>query len=317
MDPVAGMINGPRASGAFLLRSVMEPPWSLRIEDHAPLSLVTVVRGSAWVLPDAADGVLLGPGDVALVRGPGGYTVADDPATPPQVVINPDQSCTTLRGDDLALAQGLGVRTWGNDLGGSTVLLTGTYADPDSVSYRLLAALPTLLMQRREDTDVRLLDLFREEIGKDGPGQEAVLDRLLDLVLVATMRSWFAGPDAAVPAWLRVQDDPVVGPAVRLLQGDPAHPWTVATLAARLGMSRAALARRFQLAMGEPPIAFLTGWRLSLAADLLSDDGATLERVARQVGYSTPFALSTAYKRRYGVSPRRQRAQPAPTATDG
>lgn len=295
----------------------MEPPWALRIEDHAPLTLVTVVRGSAWVLPDGEPDVLLQEGDVAVVRGPDGYSVADDPGTPAQVVINPDQSCTTLRGDDLTVAQGWGVRTWGNDLGGSTILLTGTYADPDGVSYRLLSALPPLLVQRAGAADARLLGLLRDEIVKEGPGQEAVLDRLLDLVLVATMRGWFASPDAGVPAWLRVQDDPIVGPAVRLLQADPAHPWTVASLAARLGLSRAALARRFQLAMGEPPIAFLTSWRLSLAADLLSQDGATLERVARQVGYSTPFALSAAYKRRYGVSPRGQRAQTAPTGTDG
>lgn len=89
----------------------------------------------------------------------------------------------------------------------------------------------------------------------------------------------------------------------QLLQDDPAHPWTVASLAARAGVSRAGLARRFAELVGEPPMACLTGWRLAVAADLLRESDATVEAVARKVGYSAPFALSAAFKRVRGVSP--------------
>jgi len=82
----------------------------------------------------------------------------------------------------------------------------------------------------------------------------------------------------------------------------------VATLAAEVGVSRAALARRFTELVGEPPMAFLTGWRLTLAADLLREPDATVGAVARQVGYGSPFALSAAFKRVRGVSPRQHRA---------
>src|SRR5512143_2412483 len=98
MDSVAALLDGPRARGAFLLRSAMDPPWSLRIQDEAPLTVVALVRGSAWVLPDADDAVRLGAGDVAIIRGPDPYTVADDPATAPQAVIHPGQRCTTPSG---------------------------------------------------------------------------------------------------------------------------------------------------------------------------------------------------------------------------
>jgi AraC-like DNA-binding protein len=142
-----------------------------------------------------------------------------------------------------------------------------------------------------------------------GPAQEMVLDRLLDLLLVSVLRSWLAAPDAGVPGWYRAESDPVVGPALRLMHDDPAHPWTVAELAARTGASRASLARRFAGLVGEPPMAYLTGWRITLAADLLRQADATIGAVARQVGYGSAFALSAAFKRERGVSPQEYRRQ--------
>ena len=190
-----------------------------------------------------------------------------------------------------------GVRTWGNSPDGQTVLLTGTYNLEGEVSRRLLRALPQLLVLREDEWDCPVIGLLADEIVKDEPGQEAVLDRLLDLLLIAVLRAWFARPEAAAPGWYRAHADPVVGRALRLLHDDPAHPWTVAELARASGVSRAAFARRFAELVGEPPMAFLTGWRIALAADLLHEPGATVGSVAHQVGYGSPFALSTAFKR--------------------
>jgi AraC-like DNA-binding protein len=281
---------------------MLDPPWSLRIQDEAPLTVVVMVRGEAWVVPDEGDVVRMCPGEVAIIRGPGPYTVADNPATPPQIVIHPGQHCTTVDGESLAQAMDLGVRTWGNAADGETVMITCAYHMEGEVSRRLLEALPTLLVQRGDP----LVPLLGAEIVKDQPGQEAVLDRLLDLLLISVLRSWFATHEA--PAWYRAQSDPVVGRAMRMLHNNPAHPWTVATLAAQVGVSRASLARRFTELVGEPPMAFLTDWRLALAADLLREPDATVGSVARQVGYGSPFALSAAFKRVRGVSPQEHRA---------
>jgi AraC-like DNA-binding protein len=307
VDALAGLLDGPRAQGAFLLCSLLEPPWSLRIQDEAPLTLVAMVRGAAWVLPDSGEPVRLEPGDVAIVLGPEPYTVANDPATPTQVVIHPGQHCTTVDGESLTQEMTLGVRTWGNDPNGSTAMLTGTYNLEGEVSQRLLAALPPLLVVPAGTLDSPLVDLLGAEIVKDDLGQEAVLDRLLDLLLIAVLRAWFARPEADAPAWYRAHGDPVVGPALRMLHHNPAHPWTVALLASEVGVSRAALARRFAALVGEPPMAYLAGWRLTLAADLLREPGATIGAVARDVGYGSPYALSTAFKRVRGVSPREHR----------
>ncbi|MFI6257626.1 AraC family transcriptional regulator [Micromonospora zamorensis] len=307
MDAVASLLNGPRAQGAFLLRSVLTPPWSMRIEDQAPLTLVAMVQGDAWVLADESAAVRLGAGDLAIIRGPDPYTVADDPATAPQVIIHPGQLCTTPDGQELPEMMELGVRTWGNSPDGPTMLLTGTYTMRGEVSQRLLSALPPLLVVAGHSWDSPLVPLLAAEIVKDDPGQEAVLDRLLDLLLIAALREWFARPAARAPGWYRAHSDPIVGRALQMLHNNPAQPWTVASLAARTGVSRAALARRFTELVGEPPMSYLTEWRLALAADLLREPGATVGAVARHVGYGSSFALSTAFKRNRGVSPREHR----------
>ncbi|GGO68664.1 AraC family transcriptional regulator [Nonomuraea cavernae] len=302
MDRLAALLDGPRARGAFVLRSIMDPPWSLRIQDEAPLTLVAMTRGVAWVTPDSGDPVRVGQGDVAIMRGPEPYTVADDPATPPQIVIHPGERCTTLDGESLYQAMDLGVRTWGNSAAGGTVMITGTYQLEGEITRRLLEALPALLVEPGGP----VISLLGAEVVRDEPGQEAVLDRLLDLLLITVLRSWFAAHEA--PGWYDAMSDPVVGRAMRMLHNNPAHPWTVATLAAEVGVSRASLARRFTELVGEPPMAFLTDWRLAMAADLLREPGATIGSVARKVGYGSPFALSAAFKRVRGVSPREHRA---------
>lgn len=309
MDALAGLVDGPRARAAFLLRSVLDPPWALRIEDEAPLTLVTVARGGAWILPGVGAALPLGPGDVALVRGPDHYTIGDKPGTRPQVVIHPGQRCTTLAGEDLVETMRLGVRTWGHRREASTVLLTGTYPSVGAVGQRLVDALPPVLRLTSEEWDEALLPLLASEVVRDQPGQEAVLDRLLDLVLIAVLRAWCCRPGGRAPSWARAQvADRVVGRALGLLHHNPAHPWTVASLAAASGVSRAALARRFTELVGEPPMTYLAGWRLALTADLLHESDATLGAIARQVGYGTPFALSAAFKRVRGVSPQQHRA---------
>ncbi|MGW1032841.1 AraC family transcriptional regulator [Streptomyces antibioticus] len=312
MDALAGLLEGPRARGALMIRACFDPPWSVRVEDGAPLTVMLMVRGEGWVVPDDGERIRLTAGDLAIARGPAPYTCADDPATPPQALIMPGGECAYPDGRLLNGSMDLGVRAWGDRLDGSTVLLIGTYLMRGEISARLLDALPPLLSLTSREWPCPLTPLLMDEIARDEPGQEVVLDRMLDLLVIAALRAWFARPEAAAPAWYRAQADPVVGRVLRLVQDDPAHPWTVASLAAKAGVSRAALARRFTALVGEPPMTHLTGWRLALAADRLHATEETIGAIARQVGYGSAFALSTAFKRMYGVSPQEYRAREAP-----
>jgi AraC-like DNA-binding protein len=202
---------------------------------------------------------------------------------------------------------------------------SGTYQVSGNVSGRLLTALPIVVRVPREDVQSPIRDMLAVEVARDEPGQQVVLDRLLDLALIAALRAWFARPTADPPGWYRAHGDPLVGPALRTIHDDPARPWTVATLAATTGASRAAFARRFTGLVGQPPITYLTHWRIDLAAEALRNTDATVASVARQVGYANAFALTVAFKRVLGVTPRQHRnnhrrtetTSPAPTGNQG
>ena len=309
MDNFAGLLDAPRARGAFTLRTVMRSPWSLRIEAESPITLIAGVSGTLWVVPDAGDPVQVGPGDIALTRAPDHYNVSETPSSPPQVIILPGQDCRNLAGESVKEEMMHGVRTWGNEPDGSTVFLVGAYEGLSDISDRLLHSLPPVLSLGRAEWDSPLISLLSDEVVCERPGQAAVLDRLLDLLLTAVLRAWFAKEDAKGPAWWRLQSDPVVDRALKLMHENPAHHWTLDVLASKAGASRASFARRFNELVGETPMTFLKNWRLAIAADLLCQPGETIGTVAEKVGYSSPYAFSTAFKRVRGISPKEHREQ--------
>ncbi|MGQ0743962.1 MAG: AraC family transcriptional regulator [Acidimicrobiales bacterium] len=308
MDPLTSLLRTPRATDAFVLRCLLDPPWSIRIEDRAPLALLAVTAGEAWLVPDGEAARRLGPGTVALLRGPEPYLLADEPTRQPQVVVEPGQVCRSISGQPMAEAMSLGVRTWGTSATGTTTMLVGTYDRPGSAGDRLLATLPRTAVLPADRWDCPLVAVLATELERDEPGQPAVIDRLLDLVLVSAIRAWLAQDREPTSSWFRAGADPVVGHALRLLHNNVAHRWTVAGLAAQVGVSRALLARRFTDLIGTPPMTYLSDLRLSLAADRLLEPGLTIGAVAAEVGYGSAFALSAAFRRVRGMSPTQHRA---------
>ena len=312
MDPLGDLLDGVRARTASFCQVVLPPPWGLRIADGASLALVSAAHGEAWIVPDHDEPTLLRTGDVAVVQGPAPYTVADDPATRPTVVVGPDNRLTTADGVDVTDKTRLGLPATVGP--GCAVLASGTYQVSSYVSGRLLASLPAVVRVPHEHMRSSIMDLLAAEVDRDEPGQQVVLDRLLDLALIAALRAWFARPTADPPGWYRAHGDPVVGRALRAIHEEPARPWTVATVAASAGVSRAALARQFTALVGQPPMTYVTHWRLDLAAEALRNTDATLSSIARQVGYANAFALTVAFKRVRGTTPHQYRNGPRTAA---
>lgn len=310
VDVLGDLLRGVRSNGAVLGETVLSAPWSLRFADGADLTLCVMTRGSGWLVPASGEPRRLRAGDIAVVRGPEPFLFADGPA--------PRVAPTDVRCLDPAACDAVRPEICAGD--GATALAVGVYRNDRDTGHRLLGALPPALVVPGTCDD-SLLRLISAEITEDRAGQTVVLDRLLDWLLVCTLRAWFDGPDAAPPAWYRALADPVVGPALRAMHEDPARPWTTAALAAHTSVSRAALGKRFTALVGEPPLTYLTSWRMALAAELLADDAVTLAAVARRVGYASEFAFSAAFKRVRGISPSQHRrlsrggertAKPAP-----
>ncbi|MHA7282952.1 AraC family transcriptional regulator [Arthrobacter sp. TMS2-4] len=298
MDPLTHFLDGPRAMGAFALAMHMSAPWGVRVDDRAALTIVAVTRGRARV-----DEMLLTVGDVALIRGPEPYSVTDDVASVPSIRIGPGQQCTTVDGRDLRDEFRHGVRRWGNTSDGETSLLVGTYERPDEAGGLINRALPRLLVVPQERADGALLALLEREVANDDPASQVVIDRLLDILVVSTIRSWIDDSDRPrTPTWLTCKD-PLVKHALECLHAEPEAPWTVELLARQVNTSRASLAARFRSDVGEPPMTYLTRWRLTLAGDLLHSLDTTVEDVARSVGYNNAYAFSTAFKRQVGATP--------------
>jgi AraC-like DNA-binding protein len=301
VDVLTDLLRRARAETSLVRQLIQRPPWSVTFDGAPALTLLATLGGRASIrLGDAAP-VRLAAGDIALVTKTGRFTIADDPGTPDQVTIRGGRKY--LPGGAEAVGDwNLAPRTYGDGRPGATIMLRSAYELHGDVGDRLLALVPPLAVIPAGPRTGATLDLLAAEVSSDEPGQDAVLSRLLDLLLVLALRAWWAG-SAPPPAWYRALGDPVVGEALRLLHTDHRRRWTVAELAAKTGSSRAAFAARFAAMVGEPPLTYLTGWRMALAADLLRDTEETVAAVAREVGYADAFAFSVAFKRARGRTP--------------
>jgi AraC-like DNA-binding protein len=308
VDVLSDLLQRAQANDALVRQIIARGPWSVTYADVPSLSVVATLGGSACLRLD--DGVPrdLAAGAIALNTGVSSYAIADDAATPAYYVIRDGQKYT-IDGDPVEGREYLAPRTYGDGLPGATTMVRGAYELRGDVGQRLLALLPPLAVVSATPQTRPALDLLTTEVAREEPGQDAVLRRLLDFVLVLALRAWCASPEATLPSWYQALTAPGVGDALRLIHEDPAYRWSVAELAAKVGLSRATFAARFTKLVGQPPLTYLTAWRMSLAADLLRTTTATIATVAHQVGYEDPFAFSVAFKRTHHQSPTTWRNQ--------
>jgi AraC-like DNA-binding protein len=279
-----------RASGGVFARSVARPPWGLRLPGTIPLAVHAVVQGRAWLWLDDPDAPLeLAPGDVALVRGGPDHHIAHDPGA---TCLSPGEFRSRHAGDEPS-----GDRR-------ASVFLCGAYRFSGDVGRGLLEALPPILAlsAAADDPLHDVIALLSRELAASAPGQQTVLDRLLDVLLVLAIRACFER-SADAPRWYRASADQRLSPALSAMHEDAARSWTVPELAAVSGLSRAAFARSFQQALGQAPMQYLTDWRMTLARDHLRRGELTLAQIADRTGYASPYAFAAAFSRHHGRPP--------------
>jgi AraC-like DNA-binding protein len=193
-------------------------------------------------------------------------------------------------------------------------LLSAAYRLDQARPHPLFANLPELVsLPARADRYPSLqasIELLRSELGEQMYGRDLVLPALLDVLLVHVVRACLAESAGlqTVGGCVALEDE-VIARSLRAVHERPAEPWTVQSLGAYAGLSRAAFARRFTAMVGQPPLTYLTWWRLTTAARLLQTTDAPLSVIAQRSGYGSVYAFANAFKREYGISAGRYRQQ--------
>ncbi|MHC3474144.1 AraC family transcriptional regulator [Streptomyces sp. 7R007] len=269
-------------------------PWGMRFEASEGSGFHVMLRGSAWLIPARGEPVALGPGDVVFLAHGHGHALASGLDVPLET-IRP-QADGRWPEPPPAPAESTP----------DAVMLCGAYVMDHSRAHRLLTELPEVVhlpAQVGAHPSLRTaLELLGTELKERRPGADAIVTSLLDTLLLYILRAWWQDRRGD-SGWSAALADPAVAAALRAIHGDPAHPWTVEELGAAGGLSRAAFARRFTALVGQPPLAYLTWWRMTTAGRLLREADLALRQVAERTGYTSEFAFAKAFKREYGMAP--------------
>jgi AraC-like DNA-binding protein len=233
--------------------------------------------------------VELGPGDLALVPGGPDHYIADKPGA---ACISPESFLAQHAGDEHI------------DHQGATVFLCGAYRFSGDVGRGLIQALPPALLLRAAAHDPLhdVITLLSGELSSPAPGHQTVLDRLLDVLLVLAMRASLEQSPTA-PRWYQAASDPRLSAALHAIHAEADRPWTVPELASLSGLSRPAFARNFERSLGQPPMQYLTDWRMTLARDYLRAGELTIAQIASRTSYASPNAFAAAFRRYHGQAP--------------
>jgi AraC-like DNA-binding protein len=303
VDVLTDLLQRSRARGAAFSSTTARGAWGLTFPGSAPLSVHALVEGEAhlWSI-DPKDALHVFPGDVVLVR----------EHTPHHLASRAGARCVPLA-EAMATVTGVGRRLAVGDPGEpvAAAFFCGAYRFEGDLCESLLQALPdTLHLRPAAGSTLRAtMDLLAGEMLRDDPGQQALLDRLLDVALVQILREHFSTTAATAPGWFRASGDARIAPALQALHSNPGRQWTVAELAEHALLSRSAFARQFTELLGVPPLTYLNDWRMALARERLRDSDARLASIGAALGYASEFSFAAAFKRHHGTAPGRWRRE--------
>lgn len=312
MDVLSDVITVMRTGQARSACVQRHAPWGQRYRPVPGAGFQVILQGSCWLIPAVGEPNALSAGDVVFFPHGAAHGLVDSPATPlGDHVCDPgDGARSGQRNADPPAGQGLRHGT-----PAAAVTLCGAYQLDPARAHPLLAGLPEIVyLPARLGSRPELraaVDLLGGELGRRRPGADAVIPALLDTLLLYILRAWLEEQPArgAADGWAAALRDPAIAAALEAIHRDPAAPWTVQRLGIQAGLSRAAFARRFTALVGQPPLAYLTWWRMTIAAAALRDSDGSLSTIAKQAGYGSEFAFAAAFKRQHGTAPGKYRRQ--------
>ncbi len=274
-------------------------PWAMEISGTGFAQFHVVTRGSG-ILELAGRQIGLGPGDVLLFPRGAAHTLAD---APQRRAVAGAEVMSSFAGDDPLFSDGPF----------ATRLICGHFEFHNNLAHPLIGQLPDLVHVRALDMmpqqgPLSILPILMRELSDANPGNVSVVERLAEVLLVQTLRAYYADhPHES--AFYAALNDARLARAVSLIHRDPAKPLTLDLLAREAGMSRSLFAQEFKARTGIAPIEYLARWRMLNAADIIRTEGLSLSEVAARSGYESDISLSRAFKRALGVTPSEYRRQ--------
>jgi AraC-like DNA-binding protein len=314
MDPLSAVLGSVRLNGAIFFHAEFTAPWrvdSPRSENLMPvlspgsgriIIFHLLVEGSGWAKLDNGDKQILRAGDIVILPHGDAHLLANGNGGRP---MDPALMMEKIRSKSLdPLRAGGG--------GEPTRLICGFMTCDPALCQPLFSALPPALTVhiRSGSTGHWLENSIRrlvEESNAPHPGSHAVLSKLSEALFIEAIRLHLAATPAAETGWLAGARDPHVGRCLAVMHSKPGNAWTIADLARQAGLSRSVLMERFHQLLGEPPMAYLTRWRMQIAARALSSTTQPITAVAAGVGYESEAAFNRAFKRQFGIPPARYR----------
>jgi AraC-like DNA-binding protein len=320
MDVLSEILKAIRLDGAFFYNAEFTSPWSFR---EPPSSVLAphispngghaiiyhlVTEGHCVASLDGEKPISVHPGDIVIFPHGDAHVLANGSTR----TLDMEPRLHEILDLGLKLARAGG----GGEI---TKIVCGYMSCDPHLSSAFLAGLPPVFrVPIRDDSHGQWLEnsiRFSVDQAGAGVGGEAVLSRLSELLFVETMRRYITNLPAEETGWLAGARDPEVGRALALLHRSPEKPWTIASLAREVGISRSALAERFRHYLNEPPISYLTRWRLQIAARMLKSTSRGIADIAADVGYESEAAFNRAFKRQFTVPPARFRDASRQAAT--
>jgi len=318
MDVLSEVLKSVKLSGALFFNGEFSAPWCFSSSPSAAKEHFLSGSGRLIVFHFLTEGR-------AYARLPGGRK---EELTAGDIVIiphgdthllgngSPEKPVDSFRVFAKDVAKGLKVVRFGGG-GEVTKFVCGYLSCEPRLSEVFLAGLPRVLVVHvAKEASGQWLEhsiRFSVDAVNDSPaGGRLMLAKLSELLFVETLRRYIGTLPKEKTGWLAGARDPVVGQALGLLHKEPAYPWTISSLARRVGQSRTRLAERFRHFLGAPPMAYLTQWRLKLGAEILQSTEDSVAQVAAAVGYGSEAAFNRAFKRGFACPPAQFRRRHAP-----
>ncbi len=311
-DVLADMLRAVRLTGAIFLKASFTEPFGVmsprRFDPAIPMAHLRHVSifhyiacGGCMIETGSGSRRELKAGDLVLLPFAAEHKLWRGTAefVPASSVVNPD-----IKEGVWAFSHGGG--------GTETRFVCGFIESAEMMFAPMFRSLPEILVDRADDEAVgsgiaRTIDDLLARVDALTSGAEVILGRMMELLFVELLRRHAGRLPQGSKGLLAALNDPLVGRALQLMQAAPARRWTTDDLARETGASRTVLGERFNAVLGKPPIEYLTGWRIQLAADRLRNGRDGIARIAADSGYESEASFNRAFKRVTGMTPGRWR----------